>query len=824
VTDFEVESDKEVGAPPEEREDEPSSLLDLAALPEGEARVAKRVVGWWTEQNKRMRRMEEEWRVNRARRRGMANVKLIKRSLDTADYEVWAPPMLNYTPATFNKADRLCRRVCSFLFTDPPLPEAVPARDDDEARDAAETATRILQALTSDRGVDDVRTARRAFDLASTFDSGFRYHWVDPMGGGTQPVTVQAHPKATTLAQCMPQVVDPATGLPYGGPYETRYVRADGTLTPEEHATGLQRQFLPAIRTDVLYGKNVRLMPASANDIWEADAAMVGSFQRAGDLKGAFPKLAEMPPEEFKQIVGERPDGALRCAETWQQAAIKEQDDGEDDALVWTIVFYRKQGATEMQGVYAVVVGKDTLAHIQPWSNPNSDEPLMIPIDQFKQFDDEDNPYGRGLMRQLGGGNELLAQGFDAVTTHFQRTKNRHIFVPTNSIVQAKQLQSPTQTVIPTNPGGKPEYEDIPPLPQQYFQFIDTVIKELNDESGLQEVAQGVNTPSVQSGLHARQIIEQSIVAVSDLRQNTERALVRGYLIRLQLVKAFFSLPQDLRYLGDDGQYKVDRWTSADLRDVSDVRVGKGSFTQLSPPAKAQEAERMFATRDASGQSLLSLQELKHLILGNVGGLIGIQDDPFRMRVKRQLATWQDGPDAESEIALVQRRMAWEQLKLQSAALPPEQQQAFQQQAMQMLDAQYPLKSPFDRLPVDEEPAVASIRHFEIARTLVSIKSQRYPAEWLQLLLNEYTAMRGAAGISTLEEQRQAQAQQAEAAQKAEAQKAAAKTQGEQVKSQAEVQKAQIETQGRVLEAQAQGRPQVSVNLTGEELMAGAAL
>lgn len=824
MSDFEVESDRELDADPEDREREPSSLLDLAQRPEGEVKVAKRITGWWAEQDKRMRRLEEEWKVSRARRRGMANVKLIKRSLDAADYEVWAPPMMNFTPATFNKADRLCRRVCSFLFTDPPMPEAVPSRDDDEARDAAETATRILQALTSDRGVDDVRTARRAFDLASTFDSGFRYHWVDPMGGGTRPVAVQAHPKATEMAQCVPQVVDPATGLPFGGPYETKYVREDGTLTDNENEPGLQRQFLPAIRTDVLYGKNVRLIPASANDIWEADAAMVGSFQRLGDLKGAFPKLAEMEAEQISKLVEDRPTGALRCAEPWQQQALKDQDPLDDDALVWTLVFYRRQGATEPEGVYAVVCGEDTLVHIQPWVDPQTDEPLAIPLDQFKQFDDEDNPYGRGLMRQLGGGNELLAQGFDAVTTHFQRTKNRHIFVPTNSIVQAKQLQSPTQTVIPTNPGGAPSYEDVPPLPQQYFQFIDTVIKELNDESGLQEVAQGVNTPSVQSGLHARQIIEQSIVAVSDLRQNTERALVRGYLIRLQLVKAFFSLPQDLRYIGDDGQYKVQRWLGADLRDVSDVRVGKGSFTQLSPPAKAQEAERMFMTRDAAGQSLLSLQELKHLILGNVGGLIGIQDDPYRMRIKRQLDVWQNGPDAEAQVTLAQRRQFWEEVKLKLAALPPEAQPQAQQMAAQQLEAQFPLRSPFERLPVDEEPAVASVRHFEVARALVSIKTQRYPAEWLQLLLNEYAAMRAAAGISTLAEQQQAQAAQAQAAQQAEAQKTQAKVQGEQVKSQAEVQKARIEGESRVLEAQAQSQPQVSVNLTGEELMTGASL
>lgn len=795
----------------DEEENQPSSLLEQAQDDEGKKKVAQRIVRWWTNQNRAMNRRYEEWRVNKARRGGLSHIKLVKGDSNVHTYELYAPPNVNVMPHTLNKGDRLCRRVVSFIFTDPPMPEGVPARNDDEARDQAETATRILQSITSEGNLGDVRTSRRALDLSSTYDSSFRHHYIDKTGGGLKPIEMQVHPEATSLQHAIPQPVDPETGTPYAGPYVSKYLTMGDELATER-GPDVRMQFRPGIKTEVLSGKFVRFLPPTANDIWEADGLLIGSFQRLGDLKTAFPVIGKMDAEELTKLVNDPPEGVQKLIK--ERAELKDQQIN-DDAMCFTLTHYRKAGGTEAKGVYAVVVGSDTLAHIQAWVDPKTQESMDIPVDQFKQFESEDSPYGRGLMRQLGGGNELLAQGIDAVVSHMQRLKNRRVFIPTNSIVQARQMQSPTATVIRINPGGKPEYEEVPSMPSQYFTFIDAVRSEMDDESALQQVAQGLNPASVQSGLHARQIIEQSTVALSDIRQNTERALIRGYRIYLQLVKAYFSQSQLAEFLGDDGQHKVDRFTEADFGDTRDVRMTRGSFTQLSPPAKAAEVERMFMMFDeTTGERMIDLAEARSLILGNVGGLIGIQDDVFTARVRRQIKDWESGPTQEYTENKQKQDALLQQYQQQLQQMPPEQQQQMQQKIQQLEEMPIP-GNPFDRNPVDEEPVVSRARHFELKRVLASVRFMKQPEEWRHTLLDEYQRMRQAAGVLYQSEQVQVQQEEMEKEEKARQEALQMKQTEIQAKSQTTLQKAQIEGQAEIQEASI---PSVSVSVSGQDI------
>src|SRR5207247_2397333 len=115
-------------------------------------------------------------------------------------------------------------------------------------------------------------TARQAFDLACTYDSGFRRYWIDPTAGGRRPKAVQASPQRTApVANPEDPITDPDSGNAYEGPYVTRYVADNGTLVdnPKQAAA----MWLPKIRCEVLTGKHIRLLPATARDVWQADGA-----------------------------------------------------------------------------------------------------------------------------------------------------------------------------------------------------------------------------------------------------------------------------------------------------------------------------------------------------------------------------------------------------------------------------------------------------------------------------------------------------------------------------------------------------------------------
>jgi hypothetical protein len=156
----------------------------------------------------------------------------------------------------------------------------------------------------------------------------------------------------------------------------------------------------------------------------------------------------------------------------------------------------------------------------------------------------------------------------------------------------------------------------------------------------------------------------------------------------------------------------------------------------LTPSAKAALAEHL-ATIQVPPGSLLTALELKRLAIGNVGGLIGMQDDPHRNRIRRQISKWVDGPP-----------QGWR---------PPQPQvQGVDEQGQPQLGPPPPdpiLAGIFAPLPVDDEPSVAQVRHDELARCVSGTKFQKWAPEWQQGILAEYDRARKAAGVLTLQEQ-----------------------------------------------------------------------
>jgi hypothetical protein len=184
------------------------------------------------------------------------------------------------------------------------------------------------------------------------------------------------------------------------------------------------------------------------------------------------------------------------------------------------------------------------------------------------------------------------------------------------------------------------------------------------------------------------------------------------------------------------------------------------------------------------------------LIAGQVGPIVGLQDDPFRQRVRRQIAMWEDGPDPNAPPA------------------PPQidPQIRTTRQGPDPIAAQI-----FQPLPVDEQPDVALVRAEELGRALCSVKFERKPPQWQMALLQAYEASRVAAGIQTVKDQQQAAQQQQmaqmQAAQMQQEQMAAqqqAQSQGDQVAQALQQFGQQLEAVGQAVEQTAQGLQQTS--------------
>jgi hypothetical protein len=296
----------------------------------------------------------------------------------------------------------------------------------------------------------------------------------------------------------------------------------------------------------------------------------------------------------------------------------------------------------------------------------------------------------------------------------------------------------------------------------------------------------------VESGTHLSAIIDQAIVGPTELQQNTVKGFERGWRIWMQLARAHYTVPQRISWIGDDGAYKEREWMGADLVSGADIKMKPGSLSMFSKTMK---------TELIGGWSQLGWigpQEAKALVAGNIQATVGARDNEHRLRVRRQIAKFENGPPD-----------GWQPPpppKPPPPAPPPQEGQPPQPPPQPEPPKPDPLLAEiFASLPVDLSPEVAMIREYEMGRAMASARFQTFPPEWQKGLTDSYTVMRKAAGIFTLEEQQEAEKAAKEAEEKMEQQRQQAMLEQQnlkllegQIKAQAEI----IKTQADVPEVQ----------------------
>jgi hypothetical protein len=701
----------------------------MEKIPEGDAgreiqkKIAKLALKIWESKDKLMEKPEAQWKVNQARRRGISNAKVVFDDLDT-HWTAWLPPGASpdVTPDV-NKAATLCRRLVSNLFADPPAPEVVPPSGEDDDVAAAEFSERALVDLLGETGTNAVIKARTAVDKASTFGSAYEFFTVDSRGGGKVPVEVQARADATHADNAL---IDPTTvqagpdGQPIPGsgteqgPFGKRYVMPDGTLTDDEQ--GAATRWAPALKSEVLDGRFVRMIPHTCDDIWDALGVQKVAFIPWGQLKQMAPEITQLPEADKKEMLSYRPKRADDLMPGGERNDVDEKEN-EDERLVFSLTTHYRQCEEYPEALYLITLADQFVLHRSEWLDPNTKKPLDIPATQYGQFGEGRDGYWKvALMEIVGGGNELRAAQIASWLDHLDHINTRVTFYPTNSILtpDAMNIRSPHK-MVPINPGGEPKFEEIPNYPPEGPAFVELISQEMDDAAGLLDTAR--ESSDADSGRQAYAVISQVHAGLSEMRENTMRGYTRGCRIALQLARAFFDVPRQTKW-SENGKYRQKAWTGADLTTTTDVRVKPGTMTMLAPVPKAQLAEHY------AQLGILPADELREILSSNLGGTIGLQDDPFRQRVRNQLAEWAEGPPE-----------GWQ-------PAPPVPQQDPVTGMVQLVPAPDPaFAQMFEPTPCDALPMVAQTRVTEIARFMAGPKYMKHPREWRTGLDAEYQRM-----------------------------------------------------------------------------------
>lgn len=681
-------------------------------------------------------------------------------------WEVWRPPGIDRLPALPDKVDELCRRFTAQLLVDPPTLEAEPATGEEADVQSADMASTILDVNGGESGWNFRLAAEGAIDIATTQKSAFAHVWTNPKGGGMQPVTVMAAPGVTQYDEQNPKActVDPMTGQPSAN-LVTTYLDTDRvTLAPQETATTLRR-FVPAVTFKLLGMRNVRFLPYWCRGLHDCGGAIVGDYVSIGDLKDRYPDtVGTFTNEQLKKLVNWKPltqDWLLPLFVQDPQKVGTWLNKGEvpDDAIALIFWEYHPSGGAYPKGAQICVGGGEFVlaqgtleAEVERPDGTTVPEIQEIPLSQCRCLNDWVglSPYGQALVTKMGPWNEMMAQQWVALQEFLDRLNNPFVFLPIGSSVQADQLAVRDGRPILTNPQGKPEVEQIPDLSPEIGNWYQFAVTGLNSASLLSETANATELPNVNSGVQANTIINQVQVAMSSAQMNATDFLTRLGRILLQRCRAVMTVPQTVKYVGDDGAYKADEWRGADLYGAKDVRLARGTFTGMRPDQK-----RALILQDVAN-NVLALDDARDMLAEGTSAQVGLEDDPVRLRIRRQI----DG---------------------------------FLEQG-----------APFDPLPVDEVPVIAHTRFRELAKQMMSTRfSQVTDPQQREAYLAEYERMRQAAGVQTKAEEGKAMQQQQAQAVQSETQ---IKVAPEQVKGQnalqQNAQKAQLKERDMMVQAQ----------------------
>lgn len=696
--------------------------------------VAKENYRLFMAHDESMNRRLAEWEVNEHRRNGISEARLTK---EQDRWIAWVPPGFAEEPERgklMNMAARLCRKMASQMFADPPAPEALPASGEDQDADAAEVATRVLTDIQSEGALDDVATLRHAFDLASTYDSGFIRYYIDPRGGGKRPIEVDAGydpgnmeeveaglkvgvlvpPRPPREAETfMDAELDPMTGTRWPL-YQKRYVMPDGTLTEEKSQAATR--WVPTLESEVLTGRNVRMIPHTAIDISKARGVQIGFYETWGNLKEVSPDLARLPEDQKEALFRFRPkSNADSYLPSGVESRVLGKRAGDDEAdrneiRIFCIITYYRACDEYKDGLYLWTCGDSQTVVRDDWvmDDEGMQEPLLIPVVQVKQFQEgTTDPLGRGLMNILGNENDLRGQQLASFLDYLDWIENRKGFIPTTSNLRGADMEGAARW-LRTIPGGQPSFEEIPEYPSMAIEMFKLTGTEMEEDAGLGSM--GDNLLDAESGRQAYAAVSQMHAGLSEPRQFIVRAYVRSCRIQLQMLRAFFDREQTVRWLGEDNRYKMENWSVSDLRSTKDVKLAPGTLTGLTPSQKTQLLEHY------GEMKLIPPQRLAEALQKNLGGTIALQDDPAVNRVRGQLSDWAEGPPDEwagSPDGVVDDPAWWMWEPVES----------------------------------DTDPEIAQVRYREIKNFMQTHRYRRWPKPWRQVVISEFERMGATTGM-----------------------------------------------------------------------------
>jgi hypothetical protein len=702
-----------------------------------------------------------------------------------------------------NKAADLCNKLVEVLNTDPPLPSPKATDDSEEAERATELAAQFLKEDGGEQGTDDESLFWVQTDLATTSSSAYLHLWTDKQGGGWVPSEIKAHPQAVDAN-------NPLIG-PDGQPttdYILRYVTEPdeaGMIQFTDDPSKAGRTWLPKIRVEKWAREHWRFYPEDKS-VNQCDAMIGLLYCTLDEARRRWPDtVGQLGEQELGELCDWTPNRymvllppALRSR--WKMttgATTDPKGSSNDQRILFYYAHYRVPSPNYPEGMVLFVNGamdgfvleRDTLScRVQVPSQSAQDqeveethlmEPPLVAI-RLLQDAEEGDPTGKAFMARIGAASEAQATLATSYLEAMDKILHPARFATATSPVEAWQVEESRGTgdFVPVlSKEDFPFYEPAPTLPNSFFPMVEWQTEQLNSIASLPKPLQGSDGQQEVSGVARRIAVGQAQISLSRMSAAVQAARKRFWRLKLQLAMKHFSVPQLLKFVGEDGAYKQEWFTGVNFAHVTSVDMQAGTGTMMPPQEKVTYLSQMAQLQ------FLTPAEASEAARPTFTQTLGVPADPQQQRIERQVSSWLEGPP-DGWLEQAQQR-AMESPKVSTPDQPPVPAQSSPVAPTPNMGPTgtspvVPLWTPFAPLAPDDEPPVATIRLNRLRRLIGTVRFGSQPKEWQKVALDEYSRMRKAV------------ADAAGAQQKAEVENAKAV---EQIKSQATVEAAKMQAQ-----------------------------
>lgn len=676
--------------------------------------------------------------------------------------------------ATPNKARDLVDKVTDSLMADPPKLVATPPSNDMQAEEAAEFATEFLSEDGGASGTDDTGTYRWALLTALIRSSSFLHYTVDPTGGGYQPMQVLAHPQAQDPAD--PLVAQIPTGQvgPDGQPLTMpersvnpilRYVSAPTEGAPDgqfvDDAIDADRVWLPKNTIKRMRREQVRVFPYYKRAEDAAAIILLDWCTLSDGIKEWPDTVGQMGLTELQNLASGRvalSEQYLIPFAFWGMADGQTGPTPDEVGILAPILtrrmyFYRLYVAPCTDYPKGYWCASSSMAGGTDLGSGDLEYEVELPVHgTVKRCRDlpvvqvtpmldatDGDPMGWAFISRLSGGAEAEATLWAAALDRIDNELHPHVIIPSTTPIDEDDWNDRTVPIITSPDATDPHYEQFPPFPP-VVDMLDRVDKKLDVVSGLSETAQALDTDSSSSGIAKSLTIQQAKVYLSQFQQEMHRATTRGGKIKCQNTQAFFTVPQLVKYSGEEGSAGPIWWTGKNMGGIDNLRIQPGTGTLMTPEGKAQY------TGFLQGQQWITPEDAADIALPGARTLLGLPESPIEQALEREIGVWMQGPSEEWKASYAQQKGQYDQSVQQAQASIQQQTQQAQVTGMQPpMPPQIPpfqpnLPSPFVPRANDQEPRVAKAIAKRLSNLMFDPQYAAQPPEWRSLVDQKYTA------------------------------------------------------------------------------------